>query len=216
MLTQITSREWNPGLRNDAALLGDVYDSMPKDPASAVPWYVRMLENPASPLALPGAIDLFGHDCLHALLGRGLMSQDEAFVIGFTMGANPACTRAQARLFAWCAQHLYRPPFRFDAIDCGVYHLAFAAARAMGCRPLDAVDYRAWLDRPLGELRAALGIRPEQLARWYRREAFLWPDTEVSRRLPGVRGAGQRETLNGFSAERATPLADDVPTALVA
>ena len=71
MQTQTSSSNWNPGLKNDAVRLGDVYDGMPKDPASAVPWYVRMLENPASPLALPGAIDLFGHDCLHALLGRG-------------------------------------------------------------------------------------------------------------------------------------------------
>ena len=73
MQTQTSSSNWNPGLKNDAVRLGDVYDGMPKDPASAVPWYVRMLENPASPLALPGAIDLFGHDCLHALLGRGLV-----------------------------------------------------------------------------------------------------------------------------------------------
>lgn len=215
-MTQTSSQQWNPGLQNDAVSLGDVYDSMPKDPASAVPWYVRMLENPASPVALPGAIDLFGHDCLHALLGRGLMSQDEAFVIGFTMGANPACTRSQANLFVWCARHLYRAPFRFDAVDSGVYHLAFAAARAMECRSLDAVDYAPWLDRPLGELRKRLGIRTDQLARWYRREAALWPHTVVSRRLPRLHAQGQSETLNGFSAAAATTLGGGVAPVFVA
>ena len=198
MQTQ-TSSHWNPGLQNDAVSLGEVYHSMPKDPASAVPWYVRLLENPASPLALPGAIDLFGHDCLHAVLGRGLLSQDEAFVIGFTMGASPTCTLSQARLFTWCARHLYRPPFRFDAVDTGVYHLAFAAARAMRSRPLESVDYTAWLDRPLGELRAELGVRTVQLARFYRQEAALWPDTEVSRRLgwaPDIRHLARRPATN--------------------
>jgi hypothetical protein len=88
---QNSPRDWDPGLDNDGLTLCSVYDGMPKDGADAVPWYVRLLENPRSPVALPGAIDLFGHDCLHIVLGRGLLAQDEAFVIGYTMGSAPRC-----------------------------------------------------------------------------------------------------------------------------
>lgn len=35
-----------------------------------IPWIVRLLENPQSPLALSGKISLFDHDCLHILLNR--------------------------------------------------------------------------------------------------------------------------------------------------
>lgn len=45
-----------------------------------------LLENPDSPLPFAGKIDLYRHDCLHLLLERGLSVEDEAFVVGFTMG----------------------------------------------------------------------------------------------------------------------------------
>ncbi len=56
------------------------------DPASSIPFLVWLLENLASPIALPGKIDLYCHDCLHVLLNKGFSLEDEAFVVGFTMG----------------------------------------------------------------------------------------------------------------------------------
>jgi hypothetical protein len=120
---------WCPGLDNAAHSLASVYHSMPKDAPGAIPWYVRLLENPKSPFALAGAIDLFGHDCIHAVLGRGLLPQDEAFVIGFTMGRAGACPRWHASLFRWCAEHLYAKPYRFS--PPGARHRAELAARAV-------------------------------------------------------------------------------------
>jgi hypothetical protein len=35
-----------------------------------VPWQIWLFENPDSPIALPGSITLFNHDCLHILLDR--------------------------------------------------------------------------------------------------------------------------------------------------
>ena len=51
-----------------------------------IPWIIRLLENPASIVALPGKITLYNHDCLHILLEKELTLTGEAFVIGFTMG----------------------------------------------------------------------------------------------------------------------------------
>lgn len=97
-------RAWNPALFGASATLGEAYRDMPRGPASAVPLVVRMLENPRSRLALPGAIDLFVH-------------------------------------------------------------------------------YRGYLGRPLGELRGALGLRPEFLTQTYRIERERFPHTHASARL---------------------------------
>jgi hypothetical protein len=178
--------DWNPGLANGGCSLRSVYSSLPGIGAADIPWYVRLLENPRSPLALAGAIDLFGHDCIHALLGRGLLPQDEAFVLGFTMGSTDRCPDWQARCYRWCAEHLYRGAYRFAGADAEVFRYAFGAARRSRCLPLSQLDYRAWLDRPIGALRAAAGIEPEWLRAVYTVEAAHWPGTAASSRLSAM------------------------------
>jgi hypothetical protein len=180
--------DWNPGLNNAYLSLASIYQSLPGDPASTIPWYVRLLEHPSSPLALAGAVDLAGHDCIHILLGRGLLQQDEAFVLGFTMGRSGCCPAWQAALFRWCARHVYRGPYRFGPVDCEVYDFALAAARRLPGPAVHGVDVRAWLERPVGELRVALGIEPEQLRSLYAAEAQRWPHTLASARLRAAHG----------------------------
>lgn len=59
--------------------LGSVYQQINLDGQSDIPLIIRLLENPASPIALPGKITLHNHDCLHIILGVGVSSTDEAF-----------------------------------------------------------------------------------------------------------------------------------------
>ena len=79
-------REWIPWLENDDLTLREVYETLPGAGPEEIDQIVRLLENPASPYALPGASSLRVHDCIHILIGRGLLNHDEAFVIGYTMG----------------------------------------------------------------------------------------------------------------------------------
>ncbi len=174
---------WTPSLADSERSLGSMYAEMPKDPAAAVPWYVRCLENPESSLALAGAIDLFGHDCIHILLGRGLLGQDEAFVIGYTMGASRRSSPWQERLFSFCARHVYQGPYRFRAADAEVFSLASRAAQCSPGAALHDVDFRSWWERPVGELRAALGLSSDFLRAVYAREAMSFPHTAASQRL---------------------------------
>ena len=174
---------WNPGLDNDSLTLGQVYLSMPGDTPETVPWYVKLLENPASPLALAGAVDLMEHDCVHVLLGRGLLPQDEAFVLGFTMGSSDRCRGWQQGLFAFCARHLYQGKFRFSPSDCRLFAFAVEVGRQTGSAPLDRVPFRRLLDRPLGELRRQLGLRVDLLRLYYEIERSLWVGTPASARL---------------------------------
>lgn len=175
---------FDPGLDNSREILLSLYEKLPGLPASSVPWQVRLLENPSSPCALPGAVDLFSHDCLHLLLGRGLLPQDEAFVLGFTMGTNPRCADWQVELYCWCARQLYPGDYRFSRADTDVFRFAIEAGRGSRAAMLEGVDFQRWLECPLGQVRAALGIDLRYLRRVYAAEAARWPGTVVSRRLP--------------------------------
>jgi hypothetical protein len=66
-------RNWNPTLDNDHLTLGEVYESLPGFPPEAIHPLVCLFENPESRLAFPGVASLRRHDCLHILLGRGLL-----------------------------------------------------------------------------------------------------------------------------------------------
>jgi hypothetical protein len=179
---------WTPTFGDERARLCDVYRDMPRSPAYDVPRRVRALENPESPIALPGAVDLFAHDCIHAVLGRGLLQQDEAFVLGFTMGSARAHRLWHVKVFALCARRLYPKSYRFDAVDAEVFEFGVETGRTSGACDLAGVDFRSHFERPLGELRRALGVRREDLVRAYGIERERWPSTRASERLtwPGM------------------------------
>ena len=174
--------EWNPAL-NDEITLRAAYDSMPGGSPADIPWYVRLLENPASPVALPGAVDLFGHDCIHIMLGRGMLPQDEAFVVGFTMGASGKLARWQRELFTLCARHLYRGFYRFSGTDRLVFNLAADFAARSQRRPVHDVGWHDLLDSPAGELRASFGISTRSLIDVYESERALCPGSAAAMRL---------------------------------
>ena len=181
--------EWVPGL-DDTETLEDAYSRMPGDGASAIPWYVRVLENPASPLALPGAIDLFGHDCIHMVLGRGTLPPDEAVVLGMTMGTSGCLAAWQRRLYAFVAGTLYQGPWRLGPDDLLLFGMAVQFATHQRIAPLAKVSWRDMKKRQLGDIRASLGIRIVELLRFYEIERMMWPASIAAQRLPKPSAGG--------------------------
>ena len=176
-------QDWNPGLDNGHWTLGYVLSTLPGAQQDEIHWLVRLVENPRSRLALPGAISLGRHDAVHAVLGRGLMNQDEAFVIGFTMGAARRARRWHGWLFRALARGLYPPPYRFGHADDVAFRLGFAEARHHGARDLQDFPFEAHGDTRLADLRRDLGINVSRLHAAYRYERTLVPDTTASHRL---------------------------------
>ncbi len=152
-----------------------------------VPLIVRLLENPEYHLPgwtlFHGAVDLYRHDAIHALLGRGLLKRDEAFVIGFTMGSTREVGSLERRVFSWIAAHWYPWVYRFRAEDCWVFHGAVQLAARSGCARLDRFDFRAREQDTLGALRAELGISEALLQQFYLSEAAQFPGSLESERL---------------------------------
>jgi len=178
-------RTWFPGLDNDHRTLRDVLDTLPAAPPQAIPWIVRLFENPRGWLRLHGAVDLASHDRIHVLLGRGLLDQDEAFVIGFTMGSTRAVSRLEGWFFKYVVAHVYPHPYRIPPRILAAYDLGLEAGRSIGVANLHLTLRDDMLDRPLGDVRRELGIDPRRLREFYARERAALPDTPASRRLPG-------------------------------
>ena len=176
-------RRWFPGLDNDRLTLREVLATLPAAPPQAIPWIVRAFENPHGWLRLHGAVDLANHDRIHVLLGRGLLDQDEAFVIGFTMGTTKAVSRLEGAFFKYVVSHVYPHPYRIPSRILAAYDLGLEAGRAMGVRNLHLALRDDMLDRPLGAVRREVGIDTERLRDFYARERAALPDTPASARL---------------------------------
>lgn len=175
--------QWSPGLDIDDCRLDDVLETLPAAPPSAIPEEVRALENPESAEAFPGAITLERHDCIHVLIGRGLLPQDEAFVIGFTMGASKKVTELQYNTFRQLAVHWYPKPYNFTNEDLLAFDLGFAKGTASDATALEHFPFENFLDLKIGDLRKRLGINVPQLRAAYRKEKLLLPSSKASQRL---------------------------------
>jgi len=176
--------EWFPGLDNDSRTLREVLAELPAAPATAIPWIVRLFENPAGWLRLHGAIHLKDHDMIHVLLGRGLLDQDEAFVIGFTMGSTKAVSWLERAWFRFVVSQLYPEPYRISQRMLAAYDLGLDAGRELDVKDLHRVLRDDMLDRPLGAVRRELGIHSRRLREFYARELAALPGTLASSRLP--------------------------------
>jgi hypothetical protein len=174
--TEITLREAEATLAGIRADPGDI------------PFIIRLVENPA--LDLPfldvfhGATDLPTHDYLHIILGRGLLAKDEAFVIGFTMGATDQVGRGEEFLYGLFSKYFYPEKYRFDDEDLRVFRDAVRLGFVSDCTPkLCATDFAGYLDMPVGRVRHALGIEEDLLRAYFGIEKRRYPRSFESRRL---------------------------------
>ena len=158
------------------------------DPA-AIPLIVKLVENPDYQLPLfslfHGAVDLKNHDCIHILLGRGMLPKDEAFVIGFTMGSTRAVGCLEERLYEWVSRRLYPGVYKFSKDNIRVFKQALHLAMASPVHALDQIDFRKYMDWPLAKIRQKLGIEPDLLKAAYKIEAQTFPQAMESQRLIG-------------------------------
>ncbi|MGB5472906.1 MAG: hypothetical protein WBQ78_05475 [Gammaproteobacteria bacterium] len=153
----------------------------------AIPLIVRLLENPKYRLPgmtlFHGAVDLAAHDRIHILLGRGLLTADEAFTIGFTMGSTKRVHCFEEWLFGTLARRVYPAPYTFDDTAVCIFRDAVRLGGISGCQALNRVDFGPYLDLPLHEIRRQTGLEEDLLRAYYRIERERYPLSGASRRL---------------------------------
>lgn len=180
----VSWKDWSPGLDNNRMTLKEAQDTLPGNDPEAINFLVRLFENPKSPIAFKGAISLERHDCVHILLGRGLLSQDEAFVIGYTMGTSRHISRLELSLFKLITKKLYPHPYKFSEKDLVAYNLGIEYGKLTKALPIFEFPFEEYMDKKLGEIRRLLDVRIADLKKLYAAEQVLVPGTKCSRRLP--------------------------------
>lgn len=182
-------RDWHVPWSQDDITLREGLDHLSHLAARAddIPLLIRLIENPRYKIPgitlFHGSVDLRQHDCIHLLLGRGLLPKDEAFVIGFTMGSTGAVSTVEETLFCKVARHLYPRIYRFDAEDEQIFRDAVKLGAISCCQPLDNADFKPLLDLPLRDVRNHLGIEAELIEAYFKIEKRRFPEAKASQRL---------------------------------
>ena len=126
------------------ASLEEAYQAFVINRPQEIPFWVWLMtlrvvrstmENPDSPISFPGQVSLEHHDLIHILLGVGVSREEEAFVVGWTMGNDPKLRSWHLSLFLWVARWLYPDPYRFRKQDIPVFYQGLAWGKS--CPRLD-------------------------------------------------------------------------------
>ena len=126
-----------------------------------VSWLVWLIENPKSPFHLHGAATLHDHDHIHVLLRRGQANDDEAFVIGFTMGNDDRTKSWESKLFKFISRWLYPKGERFTKKQLKIFDSGFRYGQSklnlykrIGEFDWDKMDKNT----PLDEVKKSFGV----------------------------------------------------------
>ena len=151
-----------------------------------VPWIIRFVENPKSILCdfdvFPGCVDLHSHDCIHIILGRGVLPKDEAFVIGFTMGSTKRLGWFREKLFLFITRWLYPDGYRFYDEERQVFQLGLMAGRKCE-KDLTKINFKSLENNSISSIRKALGVETKFVKICYLLEKKVFVDCRESQRL---------------------------------
>ena len=179
----INWKDWAPCLEDDHLTLGEVIKTLPGVKNEDISFLVRLLENPESPISFKGAVTLDRHDAIHIVLGRGLLNQDEAFVIGFTMGTSKNITNLESFIFKKIASNLYPKAYRFNKRHGQVFDLALKAGKESNCHKIYDFPFEDHQNTSLKDLRRIIGVDVNFLKDYFRQEKRIFPHSNASKRL---------------------------------
>jgi hypothetical protein len=183
---QKLAEEWHYPLSKGSALLSRALEGMNewKLNQEDIPLIIKLAENPNYWTArnLGGAVDLFTHDCIHILLGRGALLKDEAFVIGYTMGSSKKMSRFRRNLFLWTSKYLYPEGYKFGEDERFVFNMAVMLGSK--CETdLSLVNFSDHKKNSLFSLRNELRIDTTALRASYEVEKRIFTESPESQRL---------------------------------
>jgi len=157
-------KKWKPDIDDDQINLAEARKLMPVGTLKA-PFAVWLVENPASPVSLPGSATMEEHDFLHVLLARALHLEDEAFVIGFSMGNVRKTRDWHVKVFKFVSTRLYPVLYRLNYQHLAHFDLGFRFGRSLRRRDIGKQDFSSFADWPIWEIRGLLGIKKDDLRR---------------------------------------------------
>lgn len=147
----VTSINWTDKAIADITLKS-VYQQMNLNNQSDITLIIRLLENPSSPITLPGKISL------HIIVELGVSLTEEAFLIGFTMGNDDRTKIWHIRLFKFIARFVYPSKYRFDHQHLNIFDLGFKYGKILKSRNIHQIEFAHFYDLTIEELRDLFDI----------------------------------------------------------
>ncbi|MUH00598.1 hypothetical protein F7734_53355 [Scytonema sp. UIC 10036] len=147
--------------KNDLSIK-KIYQGWGGNQQSDIPFIVWLLENPQSPVALPGAISLQCHDFIHIILGRGRELQDEAFVIGFTMRNDPKTNRYHVAIFKLFSRFFYPKKYKFKREHFKDFEAGFLVGKRAKLKSINKLAPDSYQDMSVREVKEQFGIDDEK------------------------------------------------------
>ena len=179
-----SAANWHHPLSKGSNNLKTVLDGMKefKLAQEDVPLIIKLTENPEyfTSKLFTGAVDLFSHDCIHVLLGRGLLPKDEAFVIGYTMGSGKKMSRWRRNLFLWICKYLYPEGYKFTEEERYIFYSGVMAGSRCSA-DLSKVQFDKLQNMKIDYIRKLLDIDKELLKCYYCTEKRLFNGKESQR-----------------------------------
>jgi len=183
---QEQAEAWHVSLSNTRKTLKQALSEMDsfKLKQNDVPLIIQLTENPKYNFfsIFPGRVSLLAHDCIHILLGRGLLPKDEAFVIGFTMGSTQKMTNFKIKLFLFITKYLYPEGYKFSDEEAHVFEMGVLAGMK-NPKDLSLLDFRWFMSWRVDRIRKRLGINGKFLKICYLLEKKKFKDSKESQRL---------------------------------
>lgn len=181
-------QDWHIPYHQDFLRLRDALASVPPlANLSQVPLMLRLQRDPdlsfLGQLVFKAGLDQHQHDCIHILLGRGLLPMDQAFAMGFTLGSSKKGSLPEHKLRAEIGRHFNKNVPLFSESENAVFKDGIKLSYLSFCAPLETFDFTPWHDRTLRELRQAIGLEPELVLAYYAVERHRYPHALASQRL---------------------------------
>jgi hypothetical protein len=178
--------EWWPTVTPNLTVQ-ELLHRLPGISATQLPEVVNAYESPERTTALPGAISLHRHDVLHIALHRGLLDQDEAFVIGATMGSNRAdLSDSHVKSMIQAFSRAYPEPYRVSQEKLQAYMIGVELFSTMAIPNLNELPLERLVQLTPKELRRTLSIDTDRLVRAYQEEVARIPNSLESYRIKRV------------------------------
>lgn len=158
------SKQYSLKFDAEGLSLKDALRKFGGDKQSEIPFVVRLIENPQSPIALPGKIDLYNHDCLHIILGLGTSIEAEAFTVGFTMGNDIKTNWLHLQIFKFISRWFYPKAYKFYQWHMKEFDAGVDFGRVFKYKNLNAIDFHFCEKKSVLEIRQMLEIDLEEIS----------------------------------------------------
>lgn len=183
-----SQQDWHIPFAQESLTLHEALDTAPTTADyPEAPLMLRLQRDPdlsfLGQLVFKAGLDQHQHDCIHCLLGRGLLPMDQAFVLGFTIGCSNKSSLPVHRLHGEIGRHFHKQGQLLGETEGAVFKEGIKLAYMSFCAPLENFDFTPWYDQSLRQLRDAVGLESELVLAYYAVEKHRYPHALASQRL---------------------------------